>query len=130
MFDRLCQHSSLSLLPRAFCLRVTTALWLLAIRMAWRTCVLSSKLGQVKVSACAPRASCMCVCFVVQEFPEPLCGLPLVLLDLTNNCLRRLPLALGHMTSLRSLPLDGNPLKLMRRELWAGAACNTQQTGL
>lgn len=60
----------------------------------------------------------------MQELPEPLCGLSLVLLDLTNNCLRRLPPALGHMTSLRSLPLDGNPLKLMRRELWAGAARN------
>jgi hypothetical protein len=24
------------------------------------------------------------------------------------------------MTSLRSVPLDGNPLKLVRREIWAG----------
>jgi hypothetical protein len=58
----------------------------------------------------------------LQELPDALCGLQLVLLDLTNNCLRRLPPALGHMTSLRSIPLDGNPLKLMRRDLWAGAA--------
>jgi Leucine-rich repeat (LRR) protein len=56
----------------------------------------------------------------LQELPETLCGLQLVLLDLTNNSLRRLPPALGQMTSLRSMPLDGNALKLMRRELWSG----------
>jgi Leucine-rich repeat (LRR) protein len=59
----------------------------------------------------------------LQELPETLCGLQLVLLDLTNNSLRRLPPALGQMTSLRSMPLDGNALKLMRRELWSGAWC-------
>lgn len=41
----------------------------------------------------------------LQELPDALCGLHLVLLDLTNNCLRRLPPALGHMTTLRSIPL-------------------------
>lgn len=56
----------------------------------------------------------------LQELPDTLCGLQLVLLDLTNNSLRRLPPALGTMTSLRSMPLDGNALKLMRRELWSG----------
>uniref|UniRef100_A0A383W029 Leucine-rich repeat-containing N-terminal plant-type domain-containing protein n=1 Tax=Tetradesmus obliquus TaxID=3088 RepID=A0A383W029_TETOB len=57
---------------------------------------------------------------LLQELPDTLCGLQLVLLDLTNNSLRRLPPALGTMTSLRSMPLDGNALKLMRRELWSG----------
>eukprot|EP00878_Enallax_costatus_P026031 GHUV01027903.1.p1 GENE.GHUV01027903.1~~GHUV01027903.1.p1 ORF type:complete len:599 (+),score=189.93 GHUV01027903.1:562-2358(+) len=57
---------------------------------------------------------------LLQALPDTLCGLQLVLLDLTNNSLSRLPPALGHMTSLRSLPLDGNPLKLIRREIWSG----------
>lgn len=43
--------------------------------------------------------------FDLQELPGALCGLQLVLLDMTNNCLRRLPPALGHMTTLRSIPL-------------------------
>lgn len=34
--------------------------------------------------------------------------------------LRSLPPELGLMTTLRSVPLDGNPLKLVRREIWAG----------
>jgi hypothetical protein len=57
---------------------------------------------------------------VLQDVPAALCHLQLVLLDLTNNSLRRLPPELGLMTSLRSMPLDGNPLRLMRRELWSG----------
>jgi hypothetical protein len=60
-----------------------------------------------------------------QEFPVSLCSLQLALLDLANNSLRALPPALGAMTSLRSLPLDGNPLKLMRRGLWAGACAGS-----
>ena len=44
----------------------------------------------------------------------------LSLLDLTNNDLRTLPPQLGLMMSLRSLPLDGNALKQIRRELVAG----------
>jgi hypothetical protein len=47
---------------------------------------------------------CCCV-LGLQELPDALCGLHLVLLDMTNNCLRRLPPALGHMTTLRSIPL-------------------------
>lgn len=43
----------------------------------------------------------------LQEIPDAVCGLQLVLLDFTNNSLRRLPAALGHMTTLRSLPLVG-----------------------
>jgi len=37
------------------------------------------------------------------------------------HSLRSLPPELGLMTTLRNVPLDGNPLKLIRRELWAGA---------
>ncbi|GBG00125.1 hypothetical protein Rsub_12736 [Raphidocelis subcapitata] len=57
---------------------------------------------------------------LLTEFPAALCGLPLTLLDLTANSLRSLPPELGLMTTLRSVPLDGNPLKLVRREVWAG----------
>jgi Leucine-rich repeat (LRR) protein len=76
-------------------------------------------LSTVLTAACVYLSSAF-ACFCLQELPETLCGLQLVLLDLTNNSLRRLPAALGHMTSLRSMPLDGNALKLMRRELWSG----------
>jgi hypothetical protein len=58
--------------------------------------------------------------------PTPLCGLSLNLLDLRNNSLRSLPPQLGSMTTLRSVPLDGNPLKLIRREVWSGEACGMQ----
>jgi hypothetical protein len=37
-----------------------------------------------------------------------------------TRSLRSLPPELGLMTTLRSIPLDGNPLKLVRRDLWAG----------
>jgi hypothetical protein len=45
----------------------------------------------------------------LQELPDALCSLQLHLLDLTNNCLRRLPPPLGHMTTLRSMPLVSAP---------------------
>jgi hypothetical protein len=45
----------------------------------------------------------------LQELPDALCSLQLNLLDLTNNCLRRLPPSLGHMTTLRSIPLVSLP---------------------
>lgn len=51
---------------------------------------------------------------VLQELPDALCGLQLVLLDLTNNSLRRLPPALGNMTSLRSMPLVRQRADLFR----------------
>lgn len=54
------------------------------------------------------------------EVPPGLCSLRLTLLDLTNNNLRNLPAELGFMTSLRTMPLDGNPLKSIRREVVAG----------
>ncbi|GAX78678.1 hypothetical protein CEUSTIGMA_g6116.t1 [Chlamydomonas eustigma] len=60
----------------------------------------------------------------LQELCVGLCSLKLSLLDLTNNDLRTLPPQLGLMTTLRSLPLDGNPLKLIRRELVAGPISN------
>ncbi len=56
----------------------------------------------------------------LQEVCIGLCSLKLLLLDLTNNDLRTLPPQLGLMNSLRSMPLDGNPLKLIRREVVAG----------
>ena len=56
----------------------------------------------------------------LQELPAALCGLPLTLLDLSANSLRALPPELGLVTTLRSVPLDGNPLRLLRREVWAG----------
>eukprot|EP00873_Tetraselmis_striata_P013371 jgi/Tetstr1/433635/TSEL_000006.t1 len=52
--------------------------------------------------------------------PPELCALRLSLLDLTDNNLSALPPQLGLMTSLRKLPLDGNPLKSIRRELLHG----------
>ena len=42
------------------------------------------------------------------------CGLALSLLDLTDNNLAQLPPQLGRMTSLRALPLSGNPLRGLR----------------
>ena len=56
----------------------------------------------------------------LSELCAGLCSLKLSLLDLTNNDLRTLPHQLGLMVSLRSLPLDGNALKQIRRELVAG----------
>ncbi len=44
-------------------------------------------------------------------FPAAACGLKLALLDLTYNDLTALPPQLGLMTSLRALPLSGNPLR-------------------
>jgi len=52
-------------------------------------------------------------------------GLPelrLSLLDLTNNDLATLPSELGRMSSLRALPLAGNPLKRMPVSVQRGAA--------
>jgi hypothetical protein len=63
-------------------------------------CVQQAATGQRLCAACL-RQLAMCV----QELPDALCGLQLVLLDMTNNCLRKLPAALGHMTTLRSIPL-------------------------
>ncbi len=81
----------------------------------------------------------------LKEVCPGICSLKLSLLDLTNNDLRlvqmfvyrrkvveqcslffrrTLPPQLGLMSSLRSMPLDGNPLKLIRRELVAGSISN------
>jgi hypothetical protein len=38
-------------------------------------------------------------------------------LDLSNNDLLGLPNEMGHMPQLKSLHLDGNPLKTMRRDI-------------
>jgi Leucine-rich repeat (LRR) protein len=53
-------------------------------------------------------------------------GLQLSLLDLQNNDLAALPAELGLMTSLRSLQLDGNGLRTIRRPLITGV-CFTLQ---
>lgn len=47
----------------------------------------------------------------LSSFPEAACELNLALLDLTDNDLITLPPKLGRMTSLRALPLSGNPLR-------------------
>lgn len=41
-------------------------------------------------------------------------------LDLSNNDLKSLPPEMGLMASLRKLPLDGNPLRTIRRQLVTG----------
>ncbi|MEW5312429.1 MAG: hypothetical protein WDW38_004066 [Sanguina aurantia] len=56
----------------------------------------------------------------ISELPDGICSLKLSLLDLTNNDLQKLPPRLGLMTSLRSLPLDGNPLRQIPRNVVAG----------
>uniref|UniRef100_A0A7S1SKA5 Disease resistance R13L4/SHOC-2-like LRR domain-containing protein n=1 Tax=Tetraselmis chuii TaxID=63592 RepID=A0A7S1SKA5_9CHLO len=56
----------------------------------------------------------------LRALPLELCSMQLSLLDLTDNELPSLPPQLGLMTSLRKLPLDGNPLKSIRREVLAG----------
>ena len=48
------------------------------------------------------------------SFPTAACELALSLLDLTDNNLAKLPPQLGRMTSLRALPLSGNPLRGLR----------------
>ncbi|CAG9462784.1 unnamed protein product [Pedinophyceae sp. YPF-701] len=60
----------------------------------------------------------------LSALPEGLAGggsrLALSLLDLTNNDLSSLPPELGRMTSLRRMPLDGNPIRSIRYELVSG----------
>uniref|UniRef100_A0A061SEL3 Leucine-rich repeat family protein isoform 2 n=2 Tax=Tetraselmis sp. GSL018 TaxID=582737 RepID=A0A061SEL3_9CHLO len=51
------------------------------------------------------------------RIPAELSQLRLSLLDLTDNNLSTVPPELGNMTTLRKLLLDGNPLKLMRRDI-------------
>lgn len=47
-------------------------------------------------------------------FPAAACALQLALLDLTDNNIASLPPELGRMTTLRALPLSGNPIKGLR----------------
>ena len=54
------------------------------------------------------------MCCRLASFPVAACGLALSLLDLTDNNLAQLPPQLGRMTSLRALPLSGNPLRGLR----------------
>ena len=49
-------------------------------------------------------------------FPAAACTLRLALLDLTDNSLAGLPPELGRMTTLRALPLSGNPIKGLRTQ--------------
>ncbi len=48
------------------------------------------------------------------SFPAAACALSLNLLDLTDNDLSTLPPELGRMTTLRALPLSGNPIRGLR----------------
>ena len=47
----------------------------------------------------------------LSSFPEAACELNVALLDLADNNLTTLTPKLGRMTSLRALPLSGNPLR-------------------
>ena len=38
-------------------------------------------------------------------------------LDLTNNDLSTLPFSLGTLPNLKSLPIEGNPMKAIRRDI-------------
>ena len=38
-------------------------------------------------------------------------------LDLTNNSLSTLPFSLGTLPNLKSLPIEGNPMKAIRRDI-------------
>eukprot|EP00899_Mesostigma_viride_P018868 jgi/Mesvir1/26983/Mv20695-RA.1 len=58
------------------------------------------------------------------EFPDAACSLELNLLDLTNNNLSSLPPALGTMTTLRKLCLDGNGFRTIRSALVTGPTPN------
>lgn len=56
-------------------------------------------------------------------WPQALCGLKLNALDLNSNELRDLPAELGLMTSLRSLRLEGNPIRSIRQNHLLGMCC-------
>jgi len=56
----------------------------------------------------------------LSSLPPGLCKLRLSLLDLTDNDMSSLPPELGLMTTLRKLPLAGNPLRAMRHEILTG----------
>lgn len=54
----------------------------------------------------------------ISELPEEItCLSGLQRLDLTNNDLTGLPFVLGTITSLKSIVLDGNPMKSIRRDI-------------
>lgn len=56
----------------------------------------------------------------LEALPEGLCDLKLNLIDAQNNNLRGLPPRLGLMTSLRTITLEGNGMRTIRRELIEG----------
>jgi Leucine-rich repeat (LRR) protein len=56
----------------------------------------------------------------LEALPEGLCDLKLHLIDAQNNNLKNLPPRLGLMTSLRTITLEGNGMRTIRRELIEG----------
>jgi Leucine-rich repeat (LRR) protein len=73
--------------------------------------------SEVVTCAAAPAAAAwgeLRRCRRLGSFPAAVCGLQLSLLDLADNSLAALPPELGRMTSLRALPLSGNPLRGLR----------------
>ena len=57
--------------------------------------------------------NCLALCRL-GSFPAAAGSLQLSMLDLTDNSLASLPPEMGRMTSLRALPLSGNPLRGLR----------------
>lgn len=56
----------------------------------------------------------------LSAWPRGLCALKLNMLDLCSNELRDLPAELGLMTTLRSLRLEGNPIRAIRQTFIQG----------
>ena len=56
----------------------------------------------------------------LRSIPASIASLTLSMLDLSNNDLASVPPELGRMTSLRSLRLEGNPLRTLPQHVVSG----------